>query len=91
MGNKLVDPNIHGNLRTRPLAHIPDDWWQGPHIEFTPQEKSMTSTSSRLVTFLEMRIKECQTTADMSDNPAFYRGKIAAYQEILEELNINNK
>lgn len=87
MGNKLVDPNIHGNFRTRLLSDIPDNWWQGPYIESTPRE----NPNSRLVTFLEMRIKECQSAAEMSDNPAFYRGKIAAYQEILEELNINNK
>ena len=91
MGNKLVDPDMHGNFRTRPLAHIPDDWWQGPQIEFTPHEKTLASPNSRLVTFLEMRIKECQSAANMSDSPVFYRGKMAAYQEILEELNINNK
>ena len=91
MGNKLVDPTVHA--RTRPLQHIPDDWWQGPHIphiEFTPREK-VNETKPRLVTFLEKLIAECQKTAEMSDNPTFYRGKIAAYQEILEELNINNK
>jgi hypothetical protein len=92
MGNKLVDPGMHGNLRTRPTQHVPIDWWQGPHIEHMPSEKPFIDThNSRLVKFIETRIVECQKTVEMSDNPAYYRGKIAAYQEMLEELKINNK
>lgn len=90
MGNKLVDPDMHGQTRTRPLVHIPDDWWQGPHIErmpIIPQE----TPKPRLQTFLEMRIEQCEKAMSVSDNPVYYRGMIAAYQEMLEELKINNK
>lgn len=80
IGNELVDPGAHGNFRTRTSTNPPDYWWQRNPLQIEVP---------RLLTFLEMRIKECQSAAEMSDNPAFYRGKIAAYQEILEELNIN--
>jgi hypothetical protein len=87
MGNKLVDPGFRSNTRQSIFTHIPDDWWQGPYIQY---ERPVTE-KPKLVTFIEARITECESAAKMSDNPMYYHGKIAAYKEILVELNQNIK
>jgi hypothetical protein len=90
MANKLVDPNQLGNLKRSLLTHIPDDWWSGPHITHV-DTKPYTPEKPKLVTFIEARIKDCESASRTSDNPTYWQGKIAAYKEILVELNQNNK
>jgi hypothetical protein len=87
MGNKLVDPDFRSNMRQSIFTHISDEWWQRPYIQY---ERPVTE-NPKLVTFLESRITDCESAISISDNPTYWQGKIAAYKEILVELNQNIK
>jgi len=101
MGNKLVDPDFRSNMRQSIFTHISDEWWQRPYIQYELsdewwqrpyiQYERPVTENPKLVTFLESRITDCESAITISDNPTYWQGKIAAYKEILVELNQNIK